>query len=249
MFALPFAQDFTLIGTTDENFVGDLNSPAPTPTKSLYLCDAVNRLFPRQASRPTSWSGRSPACARSTTTAPTSRRTSRAITCSCSTNAIGEAPLLTVYGGKITTYRQLAEAAMRQIGHFFEARAAMDRQAPRLPGGDFPPDGFDAQVAEAMRTLAVSVRSRTRGGWLRAYGRRVERVLGDAQSMDDLGDRVCRRSHGAEVRYLVEHEWAQNADDVLWRRSKLGLKATAEEYAALDRFIASLCGERGGSTA
>ena len=75
---------------------------------------------------------------------------------------------------------------------------------------------------------------------VRAYGRRVERILKDAQSMDELGPRFTGDLTGAEVRYLVENEWAQTADDVLWRRSKLGLKATAEERAALDRFIKSL---------
>jgi glycerol-3-phosphate dehydrogenase len=74
----------------------------------------------------------------------------------------------------------------------------------------------------------------------RAYGRRVERFLMAAQSMEDLGPRFAGDLTGAEVRYLVENEWARCADDVLWRRSKLGLKATPEECAALDRFIASL---------
>ena len=75
---------------------------------------------------------------------------------------------------------------------------------------------------------------------VRAYGRRLERILGVAQSMDDLGERFTDDLTGAEVRYLVENEWAQSADDVLWRRSKLGLKATPEQRSALGRFIASL---------
>jgi len=78
---------------------------------------------------------------------------------------------------------------------------------------------------------------------VRAYGRRAERILGKAQSMDDLGPRFAGDLTGAEVRYLVEHEWARTADDVLWRRSKLGLKSTAENTSALSKFIASLGGD------
>lgn len=136
---------------------------------------------------------------------------------------------------------------MRQIGHFFEARPPWTAGS-RLPGGEFPPDGFDVQVAEAMGRWPFLSAAHARR-LLRAYGLRVQRVLDDAQSMDELGPRFAGDLTAAEVRYMVENEWAQNADDVLWRRSKIGLKATAEEYAALDRFIASLCGERGGSTA
>ena len=78
---------------------------------------------------------------------------------------------------------------------------------------------------------------------VRAYGRRVERFLEDAKSMDDLGPSFAGDLTGAEVRYMMENEWARNADDVLWRRSKIGLKATADDRAALDRFITSLNGK------
>jgi len=153
----------------------------------------------------------------------------------------GEAPLLTIYGGKITTHRKLAEAALKRIGHFFEALPPWTAGS-RLPGGEFAPDEFDALVAETMgRWQFLSAPHAQR--LVRAYGRRVERFLKDAQGLDELGPRFAGDLTGAEVRYLVENEWAQNADDVLWRRSKLGLKATAEDCAELDRFIASLNGK------
>jgi glycerol-3-phosphate dehydrogenase len=149
-----------------------------------------------------------------------------------------EAPLLTVYGGKITTYRRLAEAAMARLGDFFEMRPPWTAGST-LPGGEFPADGFHALVAEMIGRWPFLSESTARR-LARAYGRRCERILGDAQSMDDLGPRFTGDLTGAELRYLVEHEWAQTADDVLWRRSKLGLKATAEERTAIGQFIASL---------
>ena len=108
-----------------------------------------------------------------------------------------------------------------------------------LPGGDFPVDGFDALVAETIGRWPFLAEPHARR-LVRAYGRRVERILKDAQSLDDLGPRFTGDLTGAEVRYLVENEWAQSADDVLWRRSKLGLDATPEQRSALSRFIASL---------
>jgi glycerol-3-phosphate dehydrogenase len=148
-----------------------------------------------------------------------------------------EAPLLTVYGGKITTHRKLAEAVMAQIGQFFEARPPWTATS-RLPGGEFAPEDFDAEVVELLRRWPFLSAPHARR-LMRAYGRRAERILKNAKAMDDLGQRLAVDLTASEVRYLVENEWAQNADDILWRRSKLGLKITSEERMALDRFIAS----------
>jgi glycerol-3-phosphate dehydrogenase len=153
----------------------------------------------------------------------------------------GEAPLLTIYGGKITTHRKLAEAAMKRIGHFFEALPPWTASS-RLPGGEFPPDGFDAQVAEVMERWPFLSEPHARR-LVRAYGRRAERFLKDAQKMDDLGPRFAGDLTAAEVRYLMENEWAQTAEDVLWRRSKLGLKATPKDRTVLDHFMASFGGK------
>ena len=235
VFALPFAQDFTLIGTTDENFVGDLNSVAPDAAEIAYLCEAANRYF-RDKVTPDElvWSfagvralfddgaARPEDVTRDYELVLDERE--------------DQAPLLTVYGGKITTHRKLAEAALRRIGHFFEANPPWTAGS-HLPGGEFPPDGFDAQVDEARdRWPFLSAPHAQR--LVCSYGRRVERILKDAQRMDDLGPCFAADLTAAEVRYLVENEWARSADDVLWRRSKIGLRATAEDHAALDRFIA-----------
>jgi glycerol-3-phosphate dehydrogenase len=236
VFALPFAEDFTLIGTTDENFVGDLNSPAPDAGEITYLCDAVNHYF-RDRVTPDElvWSF---AGVRSLyddgANKPEDVTRDYELVLD---ERDDEAPLLTIYGGKITTHRKLAEAAMAQIGKFFNARPPWTADS-RLPGGEFPPEAFTAEVVEAMRRWPFLTEPHARR-LVQAYGRRMERILKDAQSMDDLGRCFAGDLTAAEVRYLVDNEWAQNADDVLWRRSKLGLKITPEERAALDRFVAS----------
>jgi glycerol-3-phosphate dehydrogenase len=150
---------------------------------------------------------------------------------------MGEAPLLTVYGGKITTHRKLAEAAMDKIGIFFGGRPPWTAGST-LPGGEFPPDGFYALLAETLARWPFLSEPHAKR-LLRAYGRRAERILGNAQSMEDLGPLLTDNLTGAELNYMIAHEWAQTAEDVLWRRSKLGLMATAEERAAIGRFIAS----------
>jgi len=237
VFALPFAQDFTLIGTTDENFVGDLNSPAPDSAEILYLCQTVNGYF-RDKVTPDElvWSF---AGVRSLyddgADKPEDVTRDYVLTLD---DSDGEAPLLTIYGGKITTYRRLAEAAMARFATFFGAPPPWTAGST-LPGGDFPPDGFDDLVAETVGRWPFLAMPHARR-LVHAYGRRLERMLKGAQSMDDLGPRFASDLTGAEVRYLVENEWAQSADDVLWRRSKLGLTATPEQHTALGQFIASM---------
>jgi glycerol-3-phosphate dehydrogenase len=127
---------------------------------------------------------------------------------------------------------------MAKIGKFFQGRPAWTTGS-KLPGGEFAPDGFQAMLTEALeRWPFLSAPHAKR--LLRAYGLRAERILEAAQSLDDLGPRFTGDLTGSEVRYLVEHEWAQTAEDVLWRRTKLGLTSTEEERAELTRFIASL---------
>jgi glycerol-3-phosphate dehydrogenase len=152
----------------------------------------------------------------------------------------GVAPLLTIYGGKITTYRRLAEHALDRLSPIVGAGPAWTRDA-HLPGGEFPHDGFETLVARTRRAwpfLSDTLARRL----LRAYGTRIERVLGPARHMQDLGPCLGADLTAAEVRYLMEREWAQTEDDVLWRRSKLGLRFSAEDRERLARFIAAAIG-------
>jgi glycerol-3-phosphate dehydrogenase len=237
VFVLPFAQDFTLIGTTDENFVGDVNSPAPDSDEVMYLCRTVNEYF-RDKVTPDDlvWSF---AGVRSLYDDGANRPEDVTRDYVLALDEVfGEAPLLIVYGGKITTYRRLAEAVMERIGIFFGARPPWTAGST-LPGGEFPVDGFNALVVETIGRWPFLDEPHARR-LVRAYGRRIERILNGAQSMGDLGPRLCGNLTGVEVRYLVENEWAQTAEDVLWRRTKLGLTATPEDRIAINQFIASL---------
>jgi glycerol-3-phosphate dehydrogenase len=240
VFVLPFAQEFTLIGTTDENFVGDVNSPAPDAAEILYLCDTVNQYF-RDKVTPDElvWSFAGVRALHDDGSGKPEDVT-RDYTLELDEKP-HEAPLLTVYGGKITTHRKLAEAAMAKIGHFFPTLPRWT-EGSSLPGGDFPHDEFYALVGEMIGRWPFLGETHARR-LARAYGTRAERILGDATSFADLGDCFTGDLTAAEVRYLMDNEWAQTVDDVLWRRSKFGLTATADEQQAIGRFMALFAGK------
>src|SRR5262249_12409729 len=145
------------------------------------------------------------------------------------------APLLSIYGGKITTARRLAEAALARLTPFFQMRPSWTHRTP-LPGGDFPWDGVNALV-ERARGLWPFLTEAHALRLARAYGTRLDRILGRARRLEDLGARFGADLTAAEVHHLIEHEWAETAEDVLWRRSKLGLFLKPDEQAALARFI------------
>jgi glycerol-3-phosphate dehydrogenase len=142
--------------------------------------------------------------------------------------------LLSVFGGKITTYRRLAEAALDKL-HIPNAKKGWTG-ASALPGGDFPVDGF-LQEVERLRTLAPFLPAPTATRYIRAYGTRATRIVGDATKMDDLGRRFGADLHEAEVDYLIREEWARSAEDILWRRSKLGLRFDDSETAKLREYV------------
>jgi glycerol-3-phosphate dehydrogenase len=237
VFVLPFADDFTLIGTTDQPFVGDLNSPAPNPDELAYLCDVVNQYFRQRISPDEAvWTF---AGVRSLyddhADKPEDITRDYVLTLD---EKFREAPLLTVYGGKITTYRRLAEAAMEKIGHFFEARPPWTAHST-LPGGDFAVGGFTALQAQLRERWPFLSQAHARR-LARAYGTRAERILGEAKTLEDLGPCFVGDLTGAEVQFLTRNEWALSADDILWRRSKLGLLAKPDQRDAIERFLAGL---------
>jgi glycerol-3-phosphate dehydrogenase len=237
VFALPFAEDFTLIGTTDENFVGALDSVAPSADEVIYLCRAVNEFFrdhvgPEQVV----WAF---AGVRSLYDESGGKDTPEDVTRDYHLTLDaprGAAPVLTVYGGKITTHRRLAEQAVDTVAHFFQLQRGWTAKAT-LPGGDFLWDAIETRVAQTMRAWPFLTESEARR-LVRAYGTRVEWILGDAKRRDDLAPFFGPLS-AAELRYLMQNEWARTADDVLWRRSKLGLKLTTAEKDALAQFMAA----------
>jgi glycerol-3-phosphate dehydrogenase len=234
VFALPFEREFTLVGTTDQGFAGDPGGIKPSADEITYLCDTANQHF-RGSIGPADvvWSF---AGVRSLYDDGSKRAqdVTRDYVLTLDEPA-GAAPLLTVFGGKITTYRRLAEHALDRLAHVVAAGPAWTRDS-HLPGGDFPPDGVEALVTKTRKSRPFLREGHARR-LVRAYGTRLERVLGPAQRLEDLGPRFGADLTGAEVRYLMEQEWAQTEEDVLWRRSKLGLLLSPEERERLARFM------------
>jgi glycerol-3-phosphate dehydrogenase len=237
VFTIPFERDFTLIGTTDRGFAGDPAAVAPDGEDINYLCTVVNEYF------------RTPIDAIDTVWAYAGVR---ALYDDGARKAqdIGreyvlklderfrEAPLLTVFGGKITTYRRLAETAMARLAHFFPRSQPWTAKTP-LPGGDFVYDGVETLVDRTQRSWPFLSADHARR-IVRAYGTRVERLLGPVKAEGNLGLAFGADLYEAEVRYLMEKEWAQTAEDVLWRRSKLGLRLSEAQKTALARFMADV---------
>jgi glycerol-3-phosphate dehydrogenase len=246
VFALPFESDFTLIGTTDRGFTGDPSGIKPDADEIAYLCDVMNQQF-RTTISPGDvvWSF---AGVRSLYDDGSNKAqdVSRDYVLSLDERD-GEAPLLTVYGGKITTYRRLAEHALDRLAHVIAGGAAWTKES-HLPGGEFPYDGIEALVAKTRKSRPFLAEQHARR-LVRAYGTRVERVLGPARSLQDLGPSLGADLTGAEVRYLMEREWAQTEEDVLWRRTKLGLRFSSDERERLAKFMAAMVGGGAGAGA
>ncbi len=236
-FAIPFEGEFTLIGTTDQDYSGDPDRVAATPDEIAYLCSAASEYFKAPvAPGEVKWtySGVRPlyddgaSAAQAATRDYVLKLDARA----------GEAPLISIFGGKITTYRRLAESALAMLApHLPPARRAEGWTASRpLPGGDFPMQGFDA-LSERTRQCYPFLPEATIRRLARAYGTRVTDILNDAKSLADLGKTFGADLSEAEVRYLARVEWASAAEDVLWRRSKLGLRFSSDQVAELGEFL------------
>ena len=239
VFMLPFEQAFTLIGTTDQGFSGDPIAVKPSSDEIAYLCDVTNQHL-RATISPSDvvWSF---AGVRSLHDdgAGKAQDVSRDYLLALD-EPDGVAPLLTVYGGKITTYRRLAERALDRLAHIVTTGPAWTKNS-HLPGGEFRYDGIAALVAKTRQSRPFLNDAHA---WrlVRAYGTRVERVLGPARSPEDLGPCLGADLTAAEVRYLMEREWAQTEDDVLWRRTKLGLRFSPDERERLAKCMAAMVG-------
>ena len=234
-FAIPYEQDFTLIGTTDQDYHGDPAKVAITPPEIAYLCAGASAYF-RAPIVPAdvvwTYSGVRPLYDDGASAAQEATRDYV-----LELDAPGDTPAaLSVYGGKITTYRKLAEAALAKLAPHLprpSGRAAGWTGTAALPGGDFPIDGFDALLAQTRARYPFLPPALARR-LLRAYGTRIATLLAGAA---ELGRNFGADLREAEVRYLIAHEFAQSADDIVWRRSKLGLRLTPDQIAALDRFV------------
>lgn len=236
VFVIPFQNDFTLIGTTDRDYDGDPAKVKASAEEIAYLCQSVNDYLAKQVKpddvvwayagvRPLYDDGASEA-----------KAATRDYVFEFDTP--GGLPLLSIFGGKITTYRRLAEEALERLSPYLHATkkpAGWTATAP-LPGGDLDVSAVPALAEELRRNnsfLSQSLALRM----AHAYGTRASTVLGDASSAADLGQLFGDTLTEREVRYLVSHEFARTAEDIVWRRSKLGLRLSADEVKALDDWI------------
>ncbi len=244
VFAIPFEDDFTLIGTTDRDYAGDPAKASASDEEIAYLCAAASRYFAAAITpRDVVWSyaGVRPLYAERSGTdrAGAAQAVTRDYVLALD-DAAG-APLLSIFGGKITTYRRLAEQALDRLAAFLPAEArAIGRWTDRvpLPGGDFPPTGL-AALAEGLARHHPWLEAAEVLRLTRSYGTRASLVLDGAKDRAALGRDFGAGLHAAEISYLMREEFAEDAEDVLWRRSKLGLRLTKDEAASLQSFMAS----------
>jgi glycerol-3-phosphate dehydrogenase len=234
VFAIPFQGDFTLIGTTDKSFVGDPADVVPSGEEIDYLCRVINEYFRTAISAADVVWAFAGVRALYDDGARKPQDVGRDYTLVLDA-ASGAAPLLTVYGGKLTTFRRLAEDALARLARYFPASRPWTADSS-LPGGDFAYDGI-AMLVERTLLQWPFLRREHAERLVGAYGTRVDQVLQDAKRPEDLGVWLGADLTAAEVRYLIAKEAAQTADDVLWRRSKLGLRLSQSERAALEQFM------------
>lgn len=234
-FVIPYEREFNLIGTTDQDYTGDPSDVRISPEEIGYLCRSTAEYL-RQPVTPDqvvwSYSGVRPLFDDGSS-APEQATRDYVLKLDAPSDA---PPLLTVFGGKITTYRRLAGTALSMLQPHLppvgRRKPGWTGRTP-LPGGDFPMEGFEVLVASAAERYPFMPPATLRR-LFRAYGTRAEAVIGDAAHFADLGAVLGADLTEAELRYLIAAEWARTADDVVWRRSKLGLHLTPAEIATID---------------
>lgn len=243
IFAIPYEDEFTLIGTTDRDYHGDLGSIVISDGEIDYLCNAASDYFAQpvrredivwtySAVRPLYDDGASKA-----------QEATRDYVIKADKPA-GKAALINCFGGKITTYRRLAESALENIEEILGARGKPWTANAPLPGGDFPAQGFEALVARLQADKPFLAHAHARR-LARLYGTRAWDIVAGARSLVDMGQCFGADLFEAEVRYLMRYEWALSAQDVLWRRTKRGLRLNAQQALALQRFMAAETGHAG----
>jgi glycerol-3-phosphate dehydrogenase len=232
VFIIPYQDDFTLIGTTDIPFTGDPTVVTASTDEIEYLCNFASEYL-KSPVRPTdvvwSYSGVRPLYDDGDASASTVTR-----------DYVfdlqapdGRAPLLSVFGGKLTTYRKLSEHAMSELRPSLRIDGTREwTMGSTLPGGDIPRGDFEAFSTQQAQRYAFAPPQLIRR-LCRAYGTRAERILGNARDVKDLGAQIAPQLYEAELQYMRDHEWARTAQDALWRRSKLGLRLDAAQHAGV----------------
>lgn len=229
-FAIPYEQNFTLIGTTDEDHKGDPGKPEASEAEIDYMLSAASEYFKKPLTRAQlkwAYSGIRPLYDDGASKA---QEATRDYVLKLD-KPEGQAPILSVFGGKITTARKLAESVMDEIKPFFPAMKGQWTAKATLPGGDIPYHGVEARIDELQRKYSFLKPANVRR-LFRAYGTDVENILSGSRFAADLGKAFGPLTE-KEIDYLKTFEWATIADDILWRRSKLGLHMKPDEQDAL----------------
>lgn len=232
IFAIPYEKDFTLVGTTDVPYKDNLDQVDITTEEENYLCESINNYFKKSISpQDILWSYAGVRCLHSDD-AEQASKISRDYKFTLDNNT----HLVSIISGKVTTYRRLAEEVITSLKHFFpHMKSAWTAHAP-LPGGDIPQGNFEKfyqQLCADFSWLPQQIAYR----YARNYGTRAQLILQDAKSITELGNHIGNGLYQREVNYLIQHEWAHTSEDILWRRTKLGLYFKTEEIEALDRII------------
>jgi glycerol-3-phosphate dehydrogenase len=235
IFAIPYETDFTLIGTTDQDHRGDPGNPVCTQEEKQYLLKAIAANFtnpPGEQDIVWSYSGVRPLYDDNASSATAATR-DYVLKIS---DENGDAPLLSIFGGKLTTYRRLAESALKKLAPYFPQMGPDWTAGAPLPGGDFAHDGVDDLISQLLKQFPF-LNDAWASRLIRAYGTQAFELLAEATSVADLGVCFGWDLYQREVVWLREKEWAKSADDILWRRSKLGLRLTIKQAEALKRWL------------
>lgn len=243
VFMIPYEGDYTLIGTTDVAVDGEFSAPSASAEEIAYLCRAVNRYLAQPvAPADVAWSYAGIRPLYDDGTADPSAVT-RDYTLRLDADA-GTAPVLSVFGGKITTYRKLAEHALDRLAPWFSQMKDAWTASTPLPGGDLGGLDFDRFVGFHLKRDFPWLPEGLRFALARRHGADAYKVLGNALSLADLGEPFGADLYAREVDYLIEHEWARTAEDVLWRRTKAGLHLTPSEQQTVTHYVAQRAARR-----
>jgi glycerol-3-phosphate dehydrogenase len=235
IFAIPYERDFTLIGTTDQEFSNDPRGVRITDEETRYLLAAAGEYFERPltiADIVWTYAGVRPLFNDKKSKAQEATRDYVLTTEGDATTGA----LVNVFGGKLTTHRRLSEEALEHIEKVLGKRGKPWTKGSKLPGGEFGPLEFDTQV-ERLNELYPNLADKFLRRLARQYGTRAVTVLGSAKRMQDLGEGFGADLTQREVEYLIDNEWARTADDVLWRRTKLGLRVGMGDKARLETWF------------
>jgi len=242
IFALPYEQDYTLIGTTDQDYEGDPSNVKITAEEIDYLCDAASEYFKKPIQKNEivwTYSGVRPLYDDGATAAQEATRDYVLR----DESPEGEPSIINIFGGKITTYRRLAESMMKKIEEILGERKPAWTAQSHLTGGDFHVDDFENLVSKVCSKYPC-IDNPLAHRLVRSYGTRVWQILDGVKSKTDLGIEFGGTLTEREVTYLIDYEWAQTADDILWRRSKLGIRLSKEQISSLEEWISNSGGRQ-----